>query len=145
MRPKHLAQLIVIAVSSVAGAASNAQTPPTPILHYMGHEHYSAPGGTFIRYRFEVTNRAAFPAAMFAPAPNLPPCGANANSSRTWVDFFSQDGRRLYGFCALGNPAGLGSLWFALPPGESPPDWVYVELVDRQANQRFRSNLERPH
>ncbi len=145
MRSKYLARSILVAAASAAGMAAHAQTPPAPVLHYLGHEHYSTGAGVFIRYRFEVANKAAFPAALFAPAPNLPPCGNNTNSSRTWLDFFGQDGRRLYGFCALGSPADLGTIWFALPPGQDPPNWVYVELNDRQTNQRYRSNLERPH
>jgi hypothetical protein len=78
---------------------------------------------------------------MFAPAPALPPCGNNHNAARSWVDFFDQRGHRLYGFCALGNPNDLGEIWFALPEGQVPPSYVYIEINDRQTNTKYRSNL----
>jgi hypothetical protein len=79
---------------------------------------------------------------MFAPAPGLPPCGSNANSSRSWVDFFeNRTNRRLYGFCALGSPANLGRIWFALPEGQIPPSYVYIKIIDRQTNTTYTSNL----
>jgi hypothetical protein len=86
-------------------------------------------------------NKDQYPAAMFAPAPSLPPCGKNNNSSRTWVDIYDQNGKRLYGFCALGKPADLGSIWFALEDGVIPPSWIYIEMTDRQTNTKYKSNL----
>ena len=126
----------------LATFAAEAQTPPNPVLYLTGLEHYSTPSGNFVRYRYDVLNKGDYPAAMFAAAPNLPPCGRNTNSSRTWVDFFDgRTNRRIYGFCALGNPQQLGSIWFATPEGSIPPSYVYIELIDRQTNQRHRSNL----
>ena len=126
----------------LATFAAEAQTPPNPVLYLTGLEHYSTPSGNFVRYRYDVLNRDAYPAAMFAAAPNLPPCGLNANSSRTWVDFFDgRTNRRIYGFCALGSPERLNGIWFATPEGTVPPSYVYIELIDRQTNQRHRSNL----
>lgn len=87
-----------------------------------------------IRYRYDVANKADYPAEMFAAAPSLPPCGSNTNASRTWVDFFDETGKRLYGFCALGKPDDLGKIWFALEEGVVPPSYVYIELNDRQTN-----------
>jgi hypothetical protein len=134
-----------LAFAAIAGI-SPAQTPPppplpNPILYLTGVEYYSTPSGQFVRYRYDVFNKDLYPAAMFAAAPALPPCGANANSSRSWVDFFDSRGRRLYGFCALNSPQQLGSIWFALPEGQIPPSYVYIEIVDRQTNTRHRSNL----
>lgn len=121
--------------SNLAGTLVN------PRLAFTGQETYTANGRTFVRYRYDVLNRDAYPAAMFAAAPNLPPCGTNTNSSRTWVDFFDQSGSRLYGFCALGSPQNLNQIWFALPEGQAPPGRVYIEMIDRLANMRYRSNL----
>jgi len=104
-------------------------------------EPYTAGGKNWIRYRYDVANKEEYPAEMFAAAPSLPPCGSNTNSSRTWVDFFDSTGKRLYGFCALGSPANLGKLWFALEEGVIPPSYVYIELNDRQANKKYKSNL----
>lgn len=114
---------------------------PVPKLYLKGQEAYTANGHNWIRYSYDVLNKMDYPAALFAPAPTLPPCGANANSSRTWVDFFNRDGTRIYGFCALGKPEDLGGIWFAVEAGTIPPSWVYIELNDRQTNTKYRSNL----
>jgi hypothetical protein len=115
--------------------------PPKPVLYLIRTEPYTAGGKNWIRYRYDVANKAEYPAEMFAAAPALPPCGLNTNSSRTWVDFFDSTGKRLYGFCALGKPADLGLLWFAVEEGVIPPSYVYIELNDRQTNTKYKSNL----
>ena len=130
-------------LAALAGsAATQAQTTiPNPVLYMTSNEYYTVNGTNFVRYRYDVLNKAQYPAAMFAAAPSLPPCGRNANSARTWVDFFDSRGNRLYGFCALGSPNDLGQIWFALPEGTIPPSYVYIELNDRQTNTKYRSNL----
>ena len=125
-----------------SAAGQGPATLPNPILYMTGMEAYSTPSGNFIRHRYDVFNKEAYPAEMFAAAPSLPPCGSNTNASRTWVDFFDgRTNRRIYGFCALGSPSSLGSIWFATPEGTVPPSYVYIELNDRQTNTRYRSNL----
>lgn len=134
-------KLSVAIVALVAGAGS-AIAQPNPILYLTSTEPYTANGQNFIRYRYDVFNKDQYPAAMFAAAPNLPPCGNNSNASRSWVDFFNaRTNQRLYGFCALGNPSNLGQIWFALPEGQVPPSYVYIEITDRQTNTKYRSNL----
>jgi len=135
---------LTLMLSAAAGTAVSQGPPPplpNPILYLTGNEYYTVNGTDFVRYRYDVFNKQAYPAAMFAPAPGLPPCGNNANSSRTWVDFFTSRGQRLYGFCALGSPNDLGSIWFALPEGQVPPSYVYIEMNDRQTNTKYKSNL----
>ena len=136
---------VVFAIFFVAmvglGAMPAQAVPPNPVLYLTAVEPYTANGQNFLRYRYDVFNKDQYPADMFAPAPNLPPCGSNTNSSRSWVDFFDQRGRRLYGFCALGNPSNLGQIWFALPEGQVPPSYIYIEINDRQTNTKYRSNL----
>jgi hypothetical protein len=114
---------------------------PSPVLYLMSSEAYTANGKNFIRYSYDVLNKDAYAAELFAPAPTLPPCGTNTNSARTWVDFFDQSGKRLYGFCALSKPADLGSIWFALEEGVIPPSYIYIELNDRKTNTKYKSNL----
>jgi hypothetical protein len=114
---------------------------PNPVLYLTRTEPYTANGKAFIRYRFAVFNNSAYPAEMFAAAPSLPPCGTNTSSARSWVDFYDSRGQRLYGFCALGSPAGLDELWFGLEEGVVPPSWVYIEINDRQTGTKYRSNL----
>jgi hypothetical protein len=136
-----LASLLLTMIASNKTSHANPPVLPNPVLYLMSTEPYSTGGKNFIRYSYDVDNKAAYPDAMFAPAPALPPCGKNANSSRTWVDFFDQSGKRLYGFCALGKADDLRGIWFALEEGVVPPSWVYIELNDRQTNTKYKSNL----
>ena len=135
---RWLALPVLMALAGPGGAQSQ---PPNPILYLTSTEFYTANGTTFVRYRYDVLNKDQYPAEMFAAAPALPPCGQNANSSRSWVDFFDSRGTRLYGFCALGDPGNLGSIWFAKEEGTLPPSYVYIEITDRQTNTKYRSNL----
>ena len=124
------------------GSASTAPPPlPNPVLYLTGTEVFSQGGKQFIRYHYDVLNKDSYPADLFAAAPALPPCGANTKSSRTWVDFFDSRGKRLFGFCALGKPADLNQIWFALESGVVPPSYVYIEMNDRQTNTKYKSNL----
>ena len=137
------ATLLLATMASSSSRAVAPQTPlPNPVLYSTAVPEYFTKGGNnFVRYNYNVENFAAYPDEMFAPAPTLPPCGANTNSSRTWVDVFDQRGKRLNGFCALGKASNLNGIWFALPEDEVPPSWVYIELNDRQTNTKYKSNL----
>ncbi|HVS80876.1 MAG TPA: hypothetical protein VHE60_04015 [Pyrinomonadaceae bacterium] len=124
------------------GSASTAPPPlPNPVLYLMGQESFSTGGKQFIRYNYDVLNKADYPSELFAAAPALPPCGKNTKASRTWVDIFDQRGKRLYGFCALSKPADLSGIWFALEVNVVPPSYVYIEMTDRQTNTKYKSNL----
>ena len=133
--------LLVMMSSSKTSHATPNPTLPNPVLYLMGTEAYTANGKNWIRYNYDVDNKASYPDALFAPAPALPPCGANTNSSRAWVDIFDQRGKRLYGFCALGKASDLGKIWFALEDGVVPPSYIYIEINDRQTNTKYKSNL----
>ena len=145
--PRTAIRRVAIAVAGLLVAAlapapaAMAQSTANPQLVLTGVEHYQAGGAPFTRYRFDVANKDQFPPAMFAPAPDLPPCGRNTNASRSWVDIFDQFGKRLYGFCALGTPQDLGTIWFALPEGVAPPSWVYIVINDRRTDRKYKSNL----
>jgi len=132
---------LITVASNTALRAVPQPVPPNPVLYLTGTEAYSANGKTWIRYSYDVLNKDQYPADLFAAAPGLPPCGLNTKSSRTWVDFFDSRGKRLYGFCALGKPADLNGIWFALEDGVVPPSYVYIELNDRQTNTKYKSNL----
>jgi hypothetical protein len=139
------ALLACLALSCLAGHAAStasAQRPlPNPVLYLKGIESFENGGKTFLRYSYGVENSSAYPAEMFAAAPNLPPCGQNTKSSRTWVDIYDQAGKRIYGFCALAKPDDLNSIWFALEETVIPPSYVYIELNDRATNTKYKSNL----
>ncbi|HKR02478.1 MAG TPA: hypothetical protein VJT09_17505 [Pyrinomonadaceae bacterium] len=114
---------------------------PNPVLYFVGSEPYKTGGKDWMRYKFMVGNYDAYPNEIFAPAPDLPPCGNNTKSSRTWVEVYDQGGKRLNGFCAFTKAASLNEIWFSLEPGVVPPSWVYIELNDRKTNTKYKSNL----
>lgn len=121
---------------------STAQRPlPNPVLMFLGPEYVTISGKEWTRYNYAVDNASVYPAELFAAAPDLPPCGQNTKSSRTWVDIYDQSGKRLNGFCALGSSEGLGKLWFALERDVVPPSWIYVELTDRKTATKYKSGL----
>ena len=135
--------LIALALITIASAGAAAPQPalPNPVLLLTTVEPFKSNGKDMIRYSFAVDNSSAYPDAMFAAAPALPPCGKNAKASRTWVDIYDQQGKRLYGFCALGAAKDLNGIWFALEADAIPPSWVYIELNDRQTSTKYKSNL----
>lgn len=123
-------------------AVSTTEPPlPNPIAVFLGQEPYQAGGKDFIRYKYTVHNLEAYPNELFAAAPDLPPCGRNTKASRTWIDFYDQRGKRLYGFCALSKAGDLSGLWFALETDVLPPSWIYLEMTDRQTGNKYKSNL----
>ena len=103
---------------------------------------FQEPSAAFSRYALWHPPQFAIVAFYVAAASsNLPPCGTNTNSSRSWVDIFDSRGKRLYGFCALGSAADLNKIWFALETAIVPPSYVYIEISDRATNTRYKSNL----
>jgi hypothetical protein len=139
-----VALLTVLAFARVCADAS-AVVPryalPNPVLVLTGTEFYQAGGKNFIRYNYLVFNSSEYPDSLFDAAPNLPPCGKNTKASRTWVDIYDQQGKRIYGFCALGKSGDLNDIWFGLEEGVIPPSWVYIEMTDRTTNTKYKSNL----
>lgn len=140
--------IVLVAVLILMTLTTNRVSPapqppplPNPVLIFVGSEPYATGGKQWRRYKYEVMNRADYPNDMFAASPALPPCGANTKSSRTWVDLYTQQGKRLYGFCALTNHDGLGQLWFALEEDVIPPSWIYIEMNDRKTSTKYKSNL----
>jgi hypothetical protein len=142
---RQAATLLALAAIACAanGAASRAQRPsvPNPVIFLQQVDYVTTGGKDFTRYHLGVENAGAYPDTMFAAAPELPPCGQNAKSSRTWVDIFAQDGKRLNGFCALGKASSLDGIWFALESDTVPPSWVYIEMNDRSTGTKYKSNL----
>ena len=129
-----------ILVLTTQGVAS-APVLPNPILYFLGPEYVEISGKQMIRYRYDVLNKDLYPDTMFAKSPSLPPCGANTQAARTWVDLYDQTGKRLNSFCALGKSADLHGIWFALEEGTIPPSYIYIELNDRKTATKYKSNL----
>ena len=130
--------LVLVSTTTQVNIAANI---PNPVLLFTRTEYATIAGVEHTRYFYDVLNKEAFSAAMFEQAPSLPPCGSNTKASRTWIDIYDQSGRRLNGFCALGKPEDLSSIWFALKSDEIPPSWIYIEMTDRQTNTKYKSNL----
>lgn len=137
-----LVGLILLTLTANRVSTAPPQPPlPNPVLVFVGSEPYETGGKHWLRYKYEVMNRTDYPNDMFAASPQLPPCGTNTKSARTWVDLYDQSGKRLYGFCALANHDGLGQLWFAMEEGVIPPSWIYLEMNDRKTSTKYKSNL----
>jgi hypothetical protein len=133
--------LVIFTFVLTMETGATAQTLPNPVLTFLGSEVVEVAGKQTTRYYFDIDNKSAYPAELFAAAPELPPCGANTKSARTWVDVYEQNGKRLNGFCALGKPSDLTKLWFAMDSDAVPPSWIYIELVDRKTGTKYKSNL----
>jgi hypothetical protein len=133
--------VLMLATETVLTTPPPRPPLPNPVLFFVGAEHATIGGKQMIRYNYAVENFASYPDALFAPAPELPPCGNNTKSSRTWVDIYDQSGKRLYGFCALGKAGELNNIYFALEESAIPPSYVYIELNDRKTNTKYKSNL----
>jgi hypothetical protein len=131
----------LIAMSTRGVATAPPPILPNPVLNFLGQEPFKIGGKDYIRYNYEVSNREVYPNELFAAAPELPPCGANKKSSRTWVDVLDSRGKRLQGFCAFGNSNDLRSFWFAMESEIIPPSYVYIEMDDRKTNTKYKSNL----
>lgn len=140
LRQTAIFLFLLLIFSALAPGNASAITP-NPVLIFLGQEPATVRGNNIVRYNYTVFNLVDIPNDLFTAAPALPPCGSNTNSSRSWVDLFNQSGKRLNGFCALGNHDNLNGIWFALPEGELPPSWIYIEINDRQTNTKYKSNL----
>lgn len=81
------------AASSSTGAGQTTPSLPNPVLRVVGQ--FGAPENNV--FQLSIDNRDAY-AELFRPAPELPPCGTNANAWRTWLDIYAESGTRLNGF-----------------------------------------------
>ncbi len=104
---------------------------PNPNINF---DHKDAQGRVYI----PVVNWSSYNNDLFQKAPDLPACGKNSNSARTWVDIYNADtNKRIYGFCALGNNADLKNIWFM--PGTAHGH-AYITINDRACKTAYKSN-----
>ena len=115
---------------------------PVPKLATSGTFDFKGSDGNLCTYyKLAVTNWADYTPDLFTPAPDLPSCGSNTNSSRTWVWIHrASDSSRMYGYCAFEKPSDLTQMGFAMLQGTPPPAGMYVTLTDRRTNQIVTSN-----
>jgi len=115
---------------------------PRPVIVWKGLDATvkGSDGKPYVGVTLGVSNYAAFPEALFAQAPELPPCGANASAARSWLRIYdAATGKEVYAFCAMSKPSEMRTFSFNVARAELPAE-VYVELEDRAAKQRHRSN-----
>ena len=124
--------ILLIVITQAFAADDCSKICPHPKIKF---DHKDAEGRIYI----PVLNYSAYANEMFRQAPELPPCGANTNSSRTWVDIYdAANNSRIYGFCALGANTDLKGLWFkpAAPKGRA-----YIIMNDRACKKHYKSNV----
>ena len=110
----------------------------TPRLQVLGRHSLNGVDN----YKLSVANWRDFPESLFVPSPQLPPCGLNAQASRTWVEIFVVPGHtRVYGYCSLDAPSALVNTMYAPIPSRSPVTGVFIEMTDRLCGSSVRSNV----
>lgn len=116
----------------IKGKGDNCQVKyPNPRIRY---SHTDSVGRVYI----PVINWKLYSDEMFRKAPELPPCGLNTESARTWVDIYdATTDNRIYGFCAFDSKDDLKKIWFK-PTKKSGK--VYIILNDRDCKKKYRSN-----
>jgi hypothetical protein len=131
------AAIFLLAVSAAVVAG---QGMPKPRLGLIRTDDVTEKGLRLRMYTIEITNSSEFSDELFAASPDLPPCGTNANSSRTWINIYIDNGRRVYGWCAIHSNGELSSLKFNIPADDPQPSKFYVEFVDRREGKVIKSN-----
>lgn len=121
-----------ISIAPVFAADDCRKTYPNPEIKF---DRQDAEGRVFI----PVVNWTAYDNELFRKAPDLPPCGANTNSARAWVDIYNADtNAKIYGFCALTSNDGLKSLWFKPNTFKGR---AYIIINDRACQKNYKSNI----
>jgi len=139
LRGRVYAAIVVIVLAAVFGAGQDL--PGNAKLVFVNAPVEVVNNGyRFRMYEIEVVNRAEFADELFAASPDLPPCGKNSNSSRTWINIYDEKGKRLYGWCAINSMEELSSLKFNIPAGDKQPKRIYMEFVDRRDGKMVKSN-----
>lgn len=128
-----------ILLAALVAAIAAAQDLPKPELSVVRVEDRVNNGYRLRMFEIEIVNRDDYAIELFAPSSDLPPCGRNANSARTWINIYNEKGTRLYGFCAVKTIDELASLMFNIPADIKQPEKIYIELIDRRKQRMARS------
>ena len=137
---KRFLVLVALAGFGISATVQAQCGPPLPVPRVAFVSKAVEP--SFIRYTFSVTNHAMFNNVFFTPSPNLPPCGLNPNSARTWMAIFNANGNAyIYGYCALTASAVMVKLTFAVPKASPQPKGFYITLDDRLCHKTQKSNI----
>lgn len=124
---------------TVSAAVAVGQEMPKPELRLVGTEDHTTNGYRMRTYTIEITNSSEFSDKLFAASPDLPPCGLNVDSSRTWINIYG-DGKRIYGWCGIQSNGELSSLKFNILADVTQPTEFFVDFVDRRKGKIVESN-----
>jgi len=141
LRLMFLLALIAVAQSScmrpekqpfqLSIADNCTQTLPNPEIRF---DRQDAEGRVYI----PVVNWSSYPDALFRRAPELPPCGLNTSSSRTWVEIYDADtNQRIFGHCSIYSSSGLKNIWFRSSTNSGR---VYIIMNDRACGKTYKSS-----
>jgi hypothetical protein len=131
--------IAAIFLLTVSAAVAVGQELPKPELRFVRTEDDTVNGRPIRRYTIEITNSSEFSDELFAASPDLPPCGLNADSSRTWINIYG-DGKRIYGWCGIHSNGELSSLKFNVLADTTQPTEFFVDFVDRRIGKIVESN-----
>ncbi|MCF7956947.1 MAG: hypothetical protein K9M57_00725 [Phycisphaerae bacterium] len=110
---------------------------PTPKLFVTDRETI---GNQYV-YHMTMTNASQFPDDLFTPQRQLPSCGTNDESSRTWVTIYNQDGIAVGGNCMYPSASNLRNLAISVNTASTQPEYLYVELEDRLCQNTYTSRM----
>ncbi len=111
------------------------------LLKLLDQQNTEIRGNKFVQYTIAVSNWQTVDDVLFKPAQDLPPCGSNTKSSRSWVDIIGLTRRtkkRIYGYCALRSAKDLSKLAFNVPQG-TQPDALILLINDRRSGKTLSS------
>jgi TolB protein len=126
------------AIASALGCVPGSKCYPDLPAPQLTLESTTTASGN-VHFEFNVPNYASFPNELFAQAPDLPACGLNTSSSRSWVDIFDGNGNRLFGFCSFSQASDLNLLWLQTPIANWPAE-TYIQVTDRRCGITYTSN-----
>jgi hypothetical protein len=112
---------------------------PQPELALRGFHTDRGQESSVLRVLLSVRNYGEYPGSIFTAAPGLPPCEETGEATRTWMQFYAQDGAYLDRACTLVSPEQLRHTSFAIPHFGPVPSAAYAEIWDRETNARSRS------
>jgi hypothetical protein len=142
---------LALAVTLAAAAAGCGDDPagsdgphplPAPELDYLGREPSGDPGVPDALW-VEMTNFGDYDFALFAEAPDLPPCGENPRAARTWIELHLDETPN-HSYCGpFASPPLPDTRMLAVfhDPSDPPPTVITVELWDRATDRRVEANI----
>lgn len=115
---------------------------PAPVLKLLSFSEKSEQvnGVAYNMFTFGISNWKNFQDELFVAAPDLPACGTNKNSSRTWLTIYDfQTDKPFNSNCGFTKSEDMKSFDFNIE-SRNLPDCVYITLADRATDKVYKSN-----